>query len=220
VKIDVPRQLVVAYVTGLGDDIAAALQQVGVTLVVVNADELLTVDLSKFTTVVLGPHAYQAHRALIAQNARLLEFARGGGTLVMLQDEAPRPGLRPVPYPMMLERPAPEAVAAEAAVTVVDPRSRLLRWPNVIGPDDWKGWSGSRALLVPTTVDPRYTSILEMHDPGEPANRNTILTAPIGKGGFVYTALSFQEQIPAGVPGSLRLLVNLLSAGLTAELRR
>jgi hypothetical protein len=34
----------------------------------------------------------------------------------------------------------------------------------------------------------------------------------------VYTGLSFFRQLPAGVPGALRLLVNLLSLGV--ELRR
>jgi hypothetical protein len=34
-----------------------------------------------------------------------------------------------------------------------------------------------------------------------------------GRGTYVYSAITFFEQLPAGVPGSLRLFVNLLSAG-------
>jgi hypothetical protein len=32
---------------------------------------------------------------------------------------------------------------------------------------------------------------------------------------YIYTTLSLTEQIEAGVPGAMRLLVNLLSAGAT-----
>jgi hypothetical protein len=37
--------------------------------------------------------------------------------------------------------------------------------------------------------------------------------AGYGKGTYVYTTLSLFRQFPAGVPGSARLFVNLLSQG-------
>ncbi|HXT14100.1 MAG TPA: hypothetical protein VN706_00630 [Gemmatimonadaceae bacterium] len=37
----------------------------------------------------------------------------------------------------------------------------------------------------------------------------------MGKGTLVYSALTLDQQIGAGVPGAMRLFVNLLSAGLT-----
>ena len=40
---------------------------------------------------------------------------------------------------------------------------------------------------------------------------------PLGKGTYVFTSLSLFRQIPAGVPGGMRLFVNLLSAGLAPE---
>ena len=67
---------------------------------------------------------------------------------------------------------------------------------------------------MPTTIDPRYRTPLELHDPGEPENRGALLEATLGRGRYVYTTLSLFRQLPAGVPGSARLLVNLLSAGL------
>jgi hypothetical protein len=69
---------------------------------------------------------------------------------------------------------------------------------------------------MPTTADPRYARLLELHDPGEPENRNSILMAHVGKGTLVYTTLTLDRQITAGVPGGLRLFVNLLSAGLSS----
>ena len=66
---------------------------------------------------------------------------------------------------------------------------------------------------MPSVIDPKYATPLEMHDPGEPANNGAILSVRYGKGMYVYTTLSLFRQFPAGVPGSARLFVNLLSAG-------
>ena len=70
---------------------------------------------------------------------------------------------------------------------------------------------------MPSTIDPRYRTPLLMHDPGEPDNRGAILDAPLGKGRYIYTTLSLFRQTPAGVPGAVRVLVNLLSAGLAPQ---
>jgi hypothetical protein len=52
-----------------------------------------------------------------------------------------------------------------------------------------------------------------MHDPGEQPNDGAILVAPFGKGTYVYTTLSLFRQLPAGVAGGSRLMLNLLGAG-------
>src|SRR6185437_6791793 len=148
----------------------------------------LSVDLSLFTTLVIGPRAYEAHRELVTQNRRFLAFARKGGTLVMLQDEIPNPQIRPLPFSMTLSRPTvPSVIGAEIPVTAVDPKARLLNWPNAIGPADWSEWVGQRAISVPIAADPRYARILEMHDGDEEENRNALLVAPLGKGTVTYT---------------------------------
>jgi hypothetical protein len=102
----------------------------------------------------------------------------------------------------------------DAPVTVKDARSRILNGPNRIGDKDWKEWVQERALYMPSTIDPRYSTPLEMHDTDEPENVGAVLMAPLGKGTYIYTTLSLFRQIPAGVNGGPRLLVNLLSAGL------
>jgi hypothetical protein len=99
-------------------------------------------------------------------------------------------------------------------VTILDRGSRLLNWPNKLAAADWDEWLGARALNVPTTADPHYATVVEMHDPESRENRNSILVARVGKGTVVYTTLTLDTQIAGGVPGALRLLVNLLSVGL------
>jgi hypothetical protein len=65
---------------------------------------------------------------------------------------------------------------------------------------------------MPSSFDPHYRAMLEMHDPGEPENRSAVLVAPLGKGAYVYTTLALFRQLPAGVPGAARLFLNLLAA--------
>ena len=68
-----------------------------------------------------------------------------------------------------------------------------------------------RATYMPTTADPHWVRLFEMHDPGEPANQNAVLVAPMGKGAYVYSTLALFRQLPAGVPGGARIMLNLLS---------
>jgi LmbE family N-acetylglucosaminyl deacetylase len=213
VDVTVPAGLQVAYVQGVGDLSAAGLRQLGIPVAVVTPQELPLLDLTRFTTVIVGPRAYQASPELRAQNRRLLDFVKGGGTMLVQygQQEMARPGL--MPYPVSLGRAAQRVTLEDAPVTVRDPKSRLLNWPNKIGDRDWADWVQERSLYMPGEIDARYETPLEMHDPGEPENRGAILKASYGKGTYVYTTLSLFRQFPAGVPGSARLFVNLLSQG-------
>ncbi|HVT39759.1 MAG TPA: PIG-L family deacetylase [Gemmatimonadaceae bacterium] len=220
VDIIVPAALSVAYVQGVGDDVAKSLRQLGIPVAVVQPAELPLFDLSRFTTVVVGPRAYEAHRELVAYNSRLIDFAKKGGTVVVQygQQEMARPGL--LPYPIALARPAQRVTEEDAPVTVLDARSRVLTSPNAMGGSDWADWVQERALYMPSTIDPHWATPLEMHDPGEPPNKGALLVAPVGKGTYVYTTLALFRQVPSGVPGGPRLLVNLLSAGLDPERAR
>ena len=71
--------------------------------------------------------------------------------------------------------------------------------------------SGARALYFARSWDKRYQAVLETHDPGEAQLKGGLLIAPLGKGTYVYTGLSFFRQLPAAVPGAFRLFVNLLA---------
>ena len=214
VDITIPATLSVAYVQGVGDEVASYLRQLGVPLAVISPEELAVVDLSRYSTLVVGPRAYDAHKELLTYNKRVLDFAKNGGTVVVQygQTEMTRPGV--MPYPIALTSPAARVTIEEAPVTVLDAKSRLLNTPNRIAAADWADWVQERGLYMPSTIDPRYQTPLEMHDPNEPENKGALLMTPLGKGMYVYTTLSLFRQIPGGVPGGPRLFVNILSAGL------
>ncbi len=213
VDVRVPTSLRVAYVPGVSDNVAPALEQLGIRTTVVPAGEVARTDFSVFTTIVLGPRAYESHPELAAANSRLLDFARGGGTLVVQygQYEMTQPGI--MPYPITIARPHDRVTHENAPVTILDAKARELIAPNRITAEDFAGWMQERSLYMPRTFDDRYRPLLAMSDPGESVNRGAILVTPLGKGTYVYTTLAFFRQLPAGNPGAARLFVNLLSGG-------
>lgn len=217
VEIQVPKALVVAYVASQPDGTAQALREIGIPTTYITPDELPLIDLARFTAIVIGPREYERAPELITMNPRLFEWVRAGGTMVVQygQYEMTQPGM--MPFPIGLARPAARVTIESAPVTVLDPTSKLLTWPNRIGPKDWAEWVQERGLYMPTTIDPRYRTPIALNDPDEPENRGAILEATVGKGRYVYTSLSLFRQIPAGIEGGLRLFVNLLSAGLPPQ---
>lgn len=212
VDVKVATGLNVAYIPGVGDNVAPMLEQLGIPLTVIQPAMVATTDLSAFTTVVVGPRAYESSPSLVAANPKLLDFARRGRTLVVQygQFEMANPGM--MPYPITIVRPGDRVTEENAAVRVTDPASPILSSPNRIMPADWDGWVQERTLYMPRTHDDRYRTMLSMNDTGEPANDGAILVAPLGKGTYVYTTLALFRQLPAGIPGGARLFVNLLSA--------
>jgi hypothetical protein len=209
--VTVPPNTNIAYVQGVGDNVAPALEQLGIPVTTIAARDVPTVDLSKFSAVVVGPRAYDANRELIDNNTYLLDYARNGGTLVVQygQYEMMRPGA--MPYPITIARPHDRVTEEVAPVTIVDAASPVLNAPNRITPRDFEGWVQERSLYMPRTFDSRYQTVLETNDPGAPPNRGGILIAPYGRGLYVYTTLAFFRQLPAGVSGATRLFVNLIS---------
>ena len=211
VDIAVPQKLNVAYVRGVGDNVEPALEQLGIPVTVVDPHAIPTVDLSKFSTVVVGPRAYQASRELIDNNAYLLNFARNGGTLVVQygQYEMMRPGM--MPYEISIARPHDRVTEENAPIRILDASSSALKSPNAISASDFNAWVQERSLYMPRTFDAHYHPLVELNDPGEQSNKGGILVTPYGRGLYVYTTLAFFRQLPAGVGGAARLFVNLLS---------
>ena len=211
VNVALPLRARVGYVPGVGDHGMDALRQLDVPYEKLDPASLENTDLSRFSAIVVGPRAYGASEALVANSAKLLDYAKKGGRLVVQygQNEMTKPGI--MPYPIQLTRTAARVTIEDAPVTVLQPKSPLLTLPNKIGADDWMGWVQERATYMPSVIDPRYTSVLAMNDPGEPVNNGALLVAPVGKGSYVYVTLALFRQLPNGVPGAARILMNLIN---------
>lgn len=210
VDVVLPARLNVAYVPGVGDNVAPVLEQLGVPLTMLDPEAIPQADLSRFTAIIVGPRAYQSNQTLRDNNDYLLAYARKGGRLIVQygQAEMMLPGI--MPYPIQLKRPAERVTDETAPVTITDSQAPLLNSPNRITTADFAGWVQERATYMPSTFDARYHTVFAMNDPGEQPNRAAILYAPYGRGSYIYVPLALFRQMPAGVPGAARIFANLL----------
>lgn len=212
VEVNLPSRTNVAYIHGVGDNVAPFLSQLGVPLTMIDPEDLPSTGLSRYTAIVVGPRAYQASEALRDNNDYLMSYVKRGGRLVVQygRSEMLKPGI--MPYPIT-RKPTPERVTDERApVKFIDPLSPLLNLPNKITQADFEGWVQERATYMPNTFDARYTPLFEMNDPGEAPNRAAVLSAQVGKGTYIYVPLALWRQLPAAVPGAARIFANLLGA--------
>ncbi len=213
VDVRVPTNLKVGYVMGAGDDIPTVLNQLGMNVTPVPAEKLASEDLSRFGTIVLGIRAYDTQKDLVANNKRLLDFVFAGGTLVV-QYNAGVGDFNSghfTPFPAQLSRA--RVSVEEAPVEILAKDDPIFRYPNEITQHDFDGWVQERGLYFMNQWDKAFTPLLACHDPGEQPQQGGLLRAQFGKGTYIYTGYSFFRQLPAGVPGAVRLYVNILSAG-------
>src|SRR5579883_47538 len=149
--VQVPPGLTVGYIPGVGDNVEPMLEQLGLHLTVLDPSTLASADLSRFTTIVVGPRAYEASPDLGANNGHLLDFARNGGTLVVQYGQFEMPQF--TPFPITLTRPADRVTDENAPVRILDPAAPVLHQPNAIGPGDFAGWVQERSLYIQQTFD-------------------------------------------------------------------
>jgi LmbE family N-acetylglucosaminyl deacetylase len=214
VPIDValPEGLRVGYVMGVGDDVAAAIAQLGATVTLLGEPDLASGDLSLFDAVVIGTRAYAVRRDLVAHNARLLDYARSGGNLVVLYQTPEFDPDTQAPLGASLPGNAEEVSEEDAPVTLLAPGNPLLTEPNRITPGDFGSWIEQRGSKFFATWDNGYVPLLETHDTGQEPQRGVWLTTEVGTGRYTYVALALHRQVPYGVPGAYRILANLIAA--------
>ncbi|UCF18994.1 MAG: PIG-L family deacetylase [Gemmatimonadota bacterium] len=203
----------VGYVPGAGDAMVGAIAALGLSADVLDERALAAGDLSDYDVVVLGIRSYETNPALAANNDRLMEWVRAGGTLVVQYQQYGYFNGDFAPYMLRARFPHDRVADESAAVTILNSEHRVFRYPNEIEADDFTGWVQERGLYFPHEWDERYEPLLAMADPGEDPKRGGLLVAEYGEGLYVYTGLSLFRQLPAGVPGAYRLLANLLSLG-------
>lgn len=204
--------LEVGYIMGSGDDGLEALRQLGVEVREVGSEAVRDGDFSEFDVIVLGIRVYETRPDVAAVNDQLLEFARSGGTVVVQYNKYEYPAGEYAPFPVSMgSRPVDRVTDENSPVAFVDPESPVLTTPNRIGMADFEGWVQERGLYFLKEWDDRYTPILELTDPGEEPKLGSLVVAPVGDGLYVYAALAFFRQFPAGVPGAYRIFANLVS---------
>lgn len=203
---------VIGYIPGAGDDVAHYLSQAGFRVKLLNDEMLSTEDLSQYSAILTGIRAYNTNERLQVHYQKLMDYIKNGGNLIVQYNTNNRIG--PVqakigPYPFTITR---DRVTDENSGVIFLKKDHVVfSQPNMISTSDFQGWVQERGIYFTGEKDNRYETILSMNDKGEKNLDGSTIIGKYGKGNFVYSGLSFFRQIPAGVPGAYKLLINLLS---------
>jgi LmbE family N-acetylglucosaminyl deacetylase len=83
IDVKVAPGLKVGYIEGAGDDFGDALKRIGVDVKRIDARQLASGDLSAYDTIVAGIRTYEVRPDVIANNARLMDYLKNGGTYIV-----------------------------------------------------------------------------------------------------------------------------------------
>lgn len=202
----------IGYIAGAGDLVPEALRNIGYQVDLLNESDLDIENLKQYGAILTGIRFFNVNERSPFMAPKLMEYVNGGGNLIVQYNTRHRMKTQEFgPYPITLSRD--RVTEEDAEVSFLAESHPVLNYPNKITPKDFDRWVQERGLYFPSEWDKNYTPILSWHDKGEPARNGSLLVTEFGKGNYVYTGISFFRELPAGVPGAYRLLVNLIELG-------
>jgi LmbE family N-acetylglucosaminyl deacetylase len=201
----------IGYIPGAGDDVPEVLRSLGYQVSILDDADLRKNRLTDFKTVIVGIRAFNVNQNLANNVDQLMEYVKDGGNLIVQYNTASPLLTRDLgPYPFSISR---DRVAVEDSPVKVDFSHPLLRIPNKITMRDFDGWVQERGLYFTSNWDPAYSTPFTMQDPGENPSMGSLLFTQYGKGTYTYSGISWFRLLPAGVPGAVKLFINLIEQG-------
>lgn len=214
----------IGYIPGAGDEVQACLSQLGYEVTTLTDDKLASENLSNYDAIITGVRAYNTNEKLPSFKQKLMDYVAAGGNLIVQYNTNSWAGplssdIGPYKFKITRNRITDE----EAKVNFLLPNHPVFNSPNKITEKDFEGWMQERSIYHAGDWDSNYVAPISMTDPyemtvggvspkGKPDN-GALIIAKHGKGNFVYTGLVFFRQLPAGVPGAYRFMVNLIELG-------
>ena len=203
---------IIGYVKGAGDDIPAALRNMGYEVWEMKNEEVTSENLKKVDAVVLGIRALNTNDRVRYFMPDLLNYVKAGGTMIVQYNtnfdfEIDKDKFSPFPLTLSRDRVTEE----NSEVRILKPDHTVLNFPNKITAKDFDGWVQERGLYFPDTWDANFEAIISSNDTGEKAKDGALMVAKYGEGHYVYTGLSFFRELPEGVAGAYKLFANLAS---------
>ncbi|WP_105614430.1 PIG-L family deacetylase [Vallitalea okinawensis] len=212
VDVKVADGIKVGYVDSGYDKVYESLEQMGVNVTLLTADDLATADLSVYDTIMLGVRAYKARPDLVTSNGRLLDYVEKGGNLVVQFNKTFEWQPEFAPYPIELS--STNINDENAEVTLLAPDHAVFNAPNQITDQDWDNWFQQRAEWTAESWDKEnYTELMSAADPGQEdvPRDGTWLVAEYGEGTYMYTSIVWHLELDNLVPGAYRMIANILS---------
>jgi hypothetical protein len=197
------------YIDGSGDEVDDALELIGYTVEKVPLSELNLEKMKGYKAVITGIRAFNRNPEVSTYHQLLMDYVKEGGNLVVQYNTTYDLSIDQIgPYPIKLSR---ERVTEEnSEVNLIDKKHPVFKTPNKIDDADWNNWVQERGLYFAGEWDNEYKPLIAWHDKGEDDVKGGLIVCEYGKGSFFYSGISFFRQLPAGVPGAYRLLVNMI----------
>jgi len=204
----------IGYIEGAGDEVARCLKQAGFEVDILDEYKILNTPLSGYGAIITGIRAYNTIENIDSWYLPLMKYVEDGGNLIVQYNtsnfiSSVKSMLGPYPFKITRERVTEE----DAEVNFDSPGHGLLNKPNKITKADFNNWVQERGLYFANELSQEYETVLSWNDQGEKPLNGGLIIAKKGSGNFIYTGISFFRQLPAGVPGAYRLMVNLINAG-------
>jgi LmbE family N-acetylglucosaminyl deacetylase len=202
----------IGYITGAGDKVPEALEQMGYEVTLLGNKELSKNNLNQFDAIITGVRAYNTHDWMNNYYDKLMKYVNEGGNLIVQYNTSNQIG--PVrakigPYNFNITR---NRVTDETAkVTLLKPEHPAFNFPNKITDEDFKDWIQERSIYHASDTSGKFEKLIGMNDPGDKSDDGSLIVTKYGKGWFTYTGIVFFRELPAGVPGAYRLLANLIA---------
>jgi hypothetical protein len=201
----------VGYIMGSGDKVPEAIKRLGLDVQMLEEKDLATGDLSKFDTIVVGIRASQVRPDYVANNGRVLDYVKNGGTLIVQYQQAEISTYNMLPFPA--KSSTLRVTEENAKVTILEPKNPIFNFPNKITDADFENWVQERNSYCLTDFSSDYTPLLSAADEGEEQVKGGMLYAKLGKGVYLYSSFSWFRQLPVGNSGAYRIFANMLSLG-------
>lgn len=202
----------IGYIKGAGDEIPAALNQLGYAVTDLDIKSIKAEDLKSLDAIIIGIRAYNVVPELAFQNKVLFDYVNKGGTLVIQYNTSRETVTEELtPYPLKLGRD--RVTEEDAKATLLQTDHELFTTPNKIEEADFDNWVQERGLYFASEWDAQFKALISWNDTNEKPLEGGLLVADYGKGKVIFTGISFFRQLPAGVPGAFKLFANIVSYG-------
>ncbi len=199
----------ILYIEGSGDEVDESLEIIGYDVERLPLSEAVD-NLDQYKAILVGIRAYNTNEDLIAYQNKLLEYVNNGGNMIVQYNTSrglKTENLGPTPFTLGRERVTEE----NAPATWLKPKHGVFNHPNKLTNADFENWVQERGLYFASEWDENYTPLISWKDSDEDKEaKGALIVTHYGKGTYFYSGISFFRQLPAGVPGAYRLLVNMI----------
>lgn len=202
----------VGYIAGAGDKVAEILQEMGYNVTLLDQNTVVNTNLAAFDAIITGVRAYNTNNWMNSVYDKLMNYVKDGGNLIVQYNTSSNIGplkAKIGPYNFNITR---NRITDETAqVKLLDSLHSVFNFPNKISEKDFNGWIQERSIYHAGNWDSGLVPLISMADPGEKSDDGSLVIGKFGKGYFTYTGLVFFRQLPAAVPGAIRLMANLIA---------